>query len=464
MIDMRHLANLERRLAAEGGFALLIAMFVMLIISVLVAAAITVASQTSTSTTRDTNTKAALEAAEAGLQVAAFRLSKLEPTETACITGTTTAFPTLPTTGEHIYCEDVTKEPLGSGATFQYWTSRALKAGTACGGTTAAAEQRCITSEGIANGVSPGTRLQALVKKSTGESLFTVKGIIGLEELKISGSVKLPSVVASNGKIIGLGGGAFERGFELCPEKPATFTPSLAERGSWGGSIGEKGETTDPAVEKTRTAGAPECPLKAPLPTTHAASAANEDSRITKGEDPMTGTAEFNTVNDELTLGANAKLTLHGSKYYFCSITTKSTPELIIPTGVKAEIFIGSHEEGFCPTGSGTIKTEKGEFVVTTEEKNPAALLIVMAGKGPIAITNGSKLEASIYAPEAEVIIKGGSGFRGGIVGNIVHIENGTGVIEWSEELKKLTNGVAGAYERKSWEQCTPGSGASEGC
>ncbi len=171
---MRHLANLKRRLAADGGFALIVAMFVLLILSVLVAAAIAVASQTSTSTTRDANSKAALEAAEAGLQVAAFRLSKIAPAETQCITGTGTETPTSPA----VYCKESSVEPLGNGATFQYWTSKGLAAGVKCGGATTLAGQRCITSEGIVNGVKPGTRLQTLVKTSPGEPLFSVHGVL----------------------------------------------------------------------------------------------------------------------------------------------------------------------------------------------------------------------------------------------------------------------------------------------
>ena len=87
-----------------------------------------------------------------------------------------------------------------------------------------------------------------------------------------------------------------------------------------------------------------------------------------------------------------------------------------------------------------------------------------MYGKGPFEVLNGSKIEGSIYAPEAEVTINGGTNFKGGIVGNKVHLTNGAGIFEWSEEVGSLTNGEAGSYKRKGWEQCAPGTGGKEGC
>jgi hypothetical protein len=84
--------------------------------------------------------------------------------------------------------------------------------------------------------------------------------------------------------------------------------------------------------------------------------------------------------------------------------------------------------------------------------------------KGPVELLNGAKLEGSIYAPEGEVNINGGTSFKGGIVGNKVRLEAGAGIFESSEEVGSLANGEGRSYKRKSWEQCTPGSGGNEGC
>jgi type II secretory pathway pseudopilin PulG len=461
MIQMRH-PNCGRRLLGEAGFILPTAIIALLILSVLMGAAITVAAQTSSSTTRDDNDKAALAAAEAGIQVASYRLTEFKPNEaTRCITGSAEASPT-----SGVYCDGSPLESLGNGATFRYWTSQALAIGAACAGSTIAAvagvTQRCITAEGEVNGVEPGTRLQARVAASAGESLFSVKGIVGLTEVKVSGSVKIPGVVASNEKIIGEGSANFERGFELCPPKGSFTPPAGKERKKSGVKV--DGVEEDPALEKTRTEGPPECPIKASIPTTHATAESNEDSRI-GNTDKLEGTTTWSEANHELTLKSNGKVTLEGSRYYLCNFKATNNSRLIIAPTAKVEIFIDSPSDpaGKCKSGTGKFEGE-GEFIVENLAKNPAALLIVMYGEGPFAIKNGSTLEGSIYGPEAQINLNGGTKFKGGIVGNKVHIENGTGVFEWSEEVAGLSTGGPVHYVREAWEQCTPGSGPTAGC
>jgi hypothetical protein len=298
-----------------------------------------------------------------------------------------------------------------------------------------------------------------------GEKLFPVKGIIGLHEVKISGSVKVPAVVASNGKIIGEGSAAFELGFELCgPE--GEFKPKAgSERNSSGVTVHKVGGMASAGPEWEKTRSAAECPIKAPLPKNHASEVNNEDARIGLS-DRLEGTTTWTGApNYELTLGSNGKLTLEGSKYYFCNFKATNNSKLIIGAAAKVEIFIDSPEDkaSKCKEKTGKF-TGEGEFIVENLAKNPASLLIEMYGKGPFEVLNGSKIEGSIYAPEGEVNINGGTNFKGGIVGNKVHIEAGAGIFEWNEEVGSLTNGEAGSYKRKGWEQCKPGSGGKEGC
>jgi Tfp pilus assembly protein PilX len=69
----------------ERGFVLPSAIIILLILTLLTGTAIAIATQSSTSTTRDDNVKAELEAAEAGLHIASYRLGQLKPTEAQCI-------------------------------------------------------------------------------------------------------------------------------------------------------------------------------------------------------------------------------------------------------------------------------------------------------------------------------------------------------------------------------------------
>lgn len=461
-------------LVSERGFALPVAIAVLMMLGLLVGAAITIATQTSASTTRDTRTKSALEAAEAGLQVATYRLTQLNPAASQCI-GVTSGASVNEAPKSGTSCESPS-EALGNGATFRYWTTLPLAVGGTCAGQTVKEIKtgrvlRCVTSEGTVGGVSQ--RLSTLVESAAGASLFSVEGILGLSEIKISGSVKIPGVVASNEKIIGEGSAAFERGYELCPPK-GTFTPAAGkERNRTGVTVGGVGGTlSNPSLEKTRT----ECPVSAAVPINHATATNNEDSRIGVQDEFYTEGKSVNkftgSPNYELFISSNGKLTLSGSKYYLCKFEATNNSTLRIAATAKVEIYIDSPEaEGSkCPKGTGQFQAG-GSFVVENLSHNPANLLISMAGAGPFKFENGNGkcspyacFEASVMAPKAEVLMNGGTSFKGGIVGNKVHLENGAGIFEWASTEGELTNGAFTGYARRAWEQCTPGSGASEGC
>src|SRR2546429_8448483 len=153
----------------EAGFALPGAIIVLVIITLLTGAAITAATQTSSSTTRDTNVKVEIEAAEAGLHIAGYRLSQLKPSESQCVGETKVET-------EESKCKD-SSESLGNGASFSYKTTKPLKVGDECAGRKLAIipsgiALRCVTSEGSVNSVEPPVRLQAQVKSTVGEALF----------------------------------------------------------------------------------------------------------------------------------------------------------------------------------------------------------------------------------------------------------------------------------------------------
>jgi hypothetical protein len=274
--------------------------------------------------------------------------------------------------------------------------------------------------------------------------------------------VKVPSLVASNEKIIGEGSAAFERGYELCPPK-GTFKPKAgAERNASGVTVGGVGGSlSNPPYEKTRALA--ECPFAASYTTAHATATSNEDSRI-GSLDKLEGTYSWSEATRELTLESNGHLTLAGSKYFLCNFKAKRNSTLEIAATAKVEIFVDSPEDPGSPCKAGTGKFEvEGAFVLQNDAKTPSALLIQMYGKGPFVESNGGTFEGDVYAPAAEVNINGGTTFKGGIVGNKIHLENGAGIFEWSESAQILSGSFTG-YGRKAWEQCTAGSGASEGC
>jgi Tfp pilus assembly protein PilX len=461
MIDMRspNFSNHD----TESGFILPTVLMVLVIVTILAVTTVTVAVKSSSSTTRDSNVKSALAAAEAGLQLATYRINHSKLKETECVTGSETK----EAKEESVPCQSGS-ESLGNGASFKYYNTIALAKGE-CAGTTvvkvASIEKRCITSEGIVNGVSPHTRVQTLLESAVGEALFKVKGILGLEEVLVSGSVKATAVVASNDKIVGEGSAAFEKGFEICPG--GKFEPAAGkERNKSGVTVdGIGGEKAAPAeYEKTRSAS--ECPIPGTIPTIHANAAENEDNRIASGEDPNTGEPNLTYTPSTfgLEVGSKVNLTLGGSKYYFCKFTANKDGVVKIASGAKVEIFIDSHEDySGCPSsGSSVFKIEGNAHL-----ENPngvSALLIEVAGKGPVAIENSGSLKANIYAPEAEVVLSGAGTLTGAIVGKKVHLTAGSFVYSGEDESFSVGSSSSGTNTRKAWTQCASGTGVASAC
>lgn len=458
------ISPLRRRGASQAGFVVPLVVMVLFIVAVLAGVSVSVAMQASKSSTHDTSVKSALAAAEAGLQIASYRLDELKPSKEQCVNGTEAFKPT-----EESKCNGTGS--VGNGASYTYWVSLPLANKASCSGAEVTVKSesetiRCVTAEGKMTGLSSNVRLQAQVTATVGESLFSVHGILGLNEVLVNGSVKATAVVASNEKIKGEGSAAFEKGFELCPG--GKFTPAAgSERNKSGVTVGGVGGTQSvPSLEVTRSAA--ECPIVAKIPAGHATAAENEDNRIVTGEDPQTKESwnkpQFTGATKyELTLGAESELTMKGAKYYFCNFLANSNGKFKIAPGVKTEIFVDSHEDNSnCPTGTGKFTIEGNAHM---ENPNGAtAVLVEVAGPGPVTIANSGTLKANIYAPEAEVVLSGAGVLTGAIVGKKVHLTAGSFVYSTEDESFIVGGSSTSGYSRNAWEQCTTGVGKASGC
>src|SRR5436305_8406185 len=103
----------QRPLEDESGSAVVLALTVLLITLALIGVAATVAIDTNTFSNRDSNAKAALEAADAGARAAVYRLNADKPGANGC--------PTTPASlaGANGLCAQAGPEALGNGATFK---------------------------------------------------------------------------------------------------------------------------------------------------------------------------------------------------------------------------------------------------------------------------------------------------------------------------------------------------------
>jgi hypothetical protein len=184
---------------SQDGVALPVASGMLLVISLLVVGFFTVSLRVNDTSVEDRSSKRALAAAEAGLQMAVYRLNQLNGTdesirEVSCLTGTTTPAWVAPTAGE---CPAVT-ESLGNGAQYTYHVTHE---GGAAGcvehpDIPATGDDRCITSIGTVNGVN--RRVQARVISRPLVPNFGSTGLVGKSLVYAWNSINLTTNVGSN--------------------------------------------------------------------------------------------------------------------------------------------------------------------------------------------------------------------------------------------------------------------------
>ncbi len=121
---------MRKLIKEENGMALPVVLSLMLLLSMLVAVAVSSAVSVSNGTGGDDRYKRALYAAEAGLQVASYRMNQFSPAQlptTSCLSDTVVS----PTAGE---CRAATLVSLGNGAPYSYRVTPVLgpTGATAC--------------------------------------------------------------------------------------------------------------------------------------------------------------------------------------------------------------------------------------------------------------------------------------------------------------------------------------------
>ncbi|MGN6373361.1 MAG: DUF7305 domain-containing protein [Solirubrobacteraceae bacterium] len=471
--------SLAGRLRADAGFVLPTAIGVLFVIALLTTAAVATSVSTSSSTSRDEHHKAALEAAEAGLRVATYRLNMLGPESTECIA----AGKALKPVSEAGECTSGW-EGLGNDAEYKYWTTTELKSGYTCVGiamTNAEDEkvksegiaQRCVTAVGKAAGVE--ARVETRVSSFSAKPVFPIPAVIGKERVAIEGNSTVKGAVASNGEIKsngkpfqeggcvlgpsasykGEGGGVCESTFQRSAEEgPIVVTPIQPGSSATGSPTKECKEQVEPKYN---------CNFLIENGIYNAKLKKNEESKKITPADGVSGNVTYTTSNSkkeatrELTMSAGS-WTPNGYIYNFCNFVATGNSTITIPSGVKVEIFVEapeSEEKGSgCPPGSGEFKIVG---TVNNPSNQPDALQIYVYGKGPVTVSGNASMSMVLVAPEAPVSLSGKGSIIGGVSGKEVSLTGNFG-FTWSEEVQKLKAGPAGAttsYYRTAWAECS---------
>jgi hypothetical protein len=503
-------------LGDESGIAIAIALAVLLIGMLLTGVAAGIAIQTKQFTGRDSNTKAAIEAANAGLRTAVYRLNTYQPGPGFCPTPTATAVGGSGAPSGSLCPPDGPDVPqgLGNGATFSYWVSRAMESGDGCTGPNVSSNQsdvaqRCITSVGTAGGVS--ARVQERIASYTSTPAFPT-AIFGTRNVVISNNVTItsdtpgtPALLGTNGSITigGQGGGTTTiDGFQLPPGVVPQLGNNVVDLGPTTG-ISSPYPTPTPiypfsTAQNTASpyANAGTVPQAGTCSQTEAQSLGwsgtwlqtNCDYEVGQGItypgcmsggtavrdcDQSVGlvSADFGyPTNRTLYLPNNTSLVLAGGYYNFCSLFLDNNSHITV-LGGQATIFIDGNEPGSgCPTTSytmggntiapGTFRMNQNSSFNAGGSALNAQILVYgdqtnVPPTNNVVLNNNGSSSFALLAPFSNVSMQpsNNSTFRGAIVGYSVSLGQASHFTYEADTQSFGTTSIP-IYYPSYWEQC----------
>ena len=423
-----------RALRSQRGVALPVVMGAMLVLTLLSAAMFSTAIRSSADAGSDTNAKRALATAEAGFQTASYRLKKLAPGATMCLTTVAVA----PTAGE---CPASAPEGAGPGATFSY---RVTQAGATCGalpGYTPTAADRCITSVGTVNGVT--RRIQARVVVDPPQP-FAYAGVVGVDWVKLIDKVEVKDTdVGSNGPMTLTG-------------TPSGVTIDAVARPYPPGSVIRTGTTsiTGGIVNATKPYG-----LALPdFSKTLAPTGTNNNLALTSS-------GYYNSASRILTIPPGVDWDMPAGVYNLCGFVMGAGSKVDLPSSsAQAQVYIDSplRSGSGCPANSGQfVANGNGSEIKMNNGRFDANFTFYVYGTKAdgtaedILIANKAHIDAVWYAPYSTFHATGNITMHGGVAAKFVLMDHDV-QSKLDAAMKSWTGPGSGTVRRLGWFECKP--------
>jgi hypothetical protein len=440
MFSNRLRSRLRELLANEQGIALPVAMFAMIASMALAGAAVVASVDTQRGSKRDSGSKSAIAAADAGANVATMRLSRYANTtaSTPCVSdsGGTLVSSTPEADG---WCPAIAGT-VGSAA-YSYRVSPVGPAGDAvCDG-----YDLCIVSTGTIDGVS--RRVEMTFNESSleggdeegetgGEETSTggtsVDGLIGQDGIDISGSVKIYTGIGTNGNVTGSGAA-----HKVCGDiRVGIGKENSANQCTTGGFKVIKANVDLP-------------PVTSFMPSNIAT--VNSNNRLRKcisTNNPVdcqkdTYTGKFSSTDPlngrSISLTGSKSLTVGGSDYWLCTLSLSGSSELIMAAGAKARFFFDTPENCGLSSGATQISISGTSGIVSTGYSAtdgrfdvPGFYLLGSTSRTTNVSLNGNHKtgnEFVIYGPNTTMNVSGNTTYKGLIAGKKITI-SGSAVVE----------------------------------
>jgi len=450
----------------QDGVAMVVVVCAMAIMSILAAVVLSQSVTFGKQSSNSRDSQRAFAAAEAGLQVARYRLNRLSPADGKCLTASAVD----PVAGE---CPAYTGT-LGNGATFSYTVTPAGT--TQCGGPALAtgAVARCMTSTGTMNGAKRRSQMR-VDGAVTGKPLFPLNGMIGINGVAAgngTGSVpvKINAPVGTDG-LVSFGNHveaaecqepasapAIKLGnFSSCPRKTITST--------WASQI--------TPVESLNVGG-----------VTFAGSATtNNNAEIPSY--PKSGNVIWTPSTRSLVVDNTSSLTLCSAgktcTYNFCTLLIKNSATLSVASGSTVRIFIDAPlgyaasrlPDSGCPPKTGTLDAGNG-FISNSGAAENLQIYVYGwdNGSNVVSIGNlvgvGGPFNATLYAPRSEFRPMNGLTMTGAVVAGKIVIGDELTFNSDAGVSNIIVGGGPVKFTRAVWRECrsnpTVGTDPESGC
>lgn len=450
---------MRRLLAREDGVALPVALSALALVSLLAAMTAGGAVYSNDASTEDRSSKRALAAAEAGLNIAAYRVNRfVKQTPTLPDLKCVGSFPQDPlASGE---CQPSSGE-LGNGSRYTYYVTPKLLSGACPTQVPGPAPppgsgERCVTSVGEADGVT--RRVQARLTNIK-KPIFEFQGMVGKDGVNVANGVTVTGDLGTNGTL-SLNGNSRVGDVHLGP----------------GGTIQKSPQSTYGTSYTHDAFAAPKLDLEfanslnVPPNLNAALPGINTGVIVNTTLPSYSKTVTWNAATRQLELGPGATITLGPGTYNFCRLKLAKDARLFVAPGSPVKIFIDSPDrDATCATATQPpLELASGTQINNPGEAQNLQLYIYGRNDGSELITfnNGVEMRAAIYAPQTSLKFASAIKITGAVVARYLQLAASVN-FAWDPNLGSIVK--AGAeYESSAWSECrsqpTPADDPESGC
>lgn len=438
----------------ERGMALPTAIFAMVATLGLGSAAVLSSVNAQQGSHRDSDSKSAIAAADAGANIALLRLNRYASALTMTnpclwVNGTTLALTKASADG---WCPEV-KGTVGS-SSYAYRTTPLAATGTM---TVVATGSDGVVSRRVAVGY----------KTTTVGSALGNEGLIGLDDMQIDQNADIKVSAGTNGNI------AIEENADIC----GNVRHGIGKKPTWGNNSTQcqgygvtEGNVTLPPVSSFIPANIATVNSNYRLVTctqtkpTRSPTGCQEDTYT----DAWATNSPWNPSTRTLTTGIKSTITLSGGDYFMCKMVLGNNSHFVMGSGATVRIFFDTPENCNLSAGAKQIDLNNGGDITATDYNaalgkfNMPGFYLMGSPTIPtkVEISNNSSgvNEFLLYAPQSEILIKNNATYKGVIAGKKVHFEKAT--LEQDDGYEPPQIGGATIFERQSFVECTGSTGS----